>query len=101
MRLIHIGDGGVRVIEDRVFIDTTEAKPRIRQKLAGVLYAKRNREARDLSQGNGYKPGKLMDLAADQCRYIAGNDLVMCGQKTHRRDMCEAHYKMCWGGPRS
>ena len=49
----------------------------------------RLREFRPISDvGNGYKPGKLVDLGPDQCRYIMA-DGNMCGARGY--SYCPVH----------
>jgi hypothetical protein len=47
------------------------------------------------SGGNGYKPGKLVDLGPDQCRYDI-RDGIMCGAKGY--PYCEHHHAICHTG---
>lgn len=47
------------------------------------------------STGNGYKPGLLVDLGSDQCRYVLESGL-MCGAKGY--PYCEHHHALCYTG---
>ena len=52
---------------------------------------------RPLKDGNGYRPGPLLDLGLDQCRYTV-RDTTMCGAKVGRGSYCEHHaHVVRWG----
>ena len=44
------------------------------------------------SSGNGYRPGKLLDLGLDQCRWPT-SDALFCGHKISRGSYCERHVR--------
>jgi len=46
--------------------------------------------------GNGYRPGPLMDLGRDQCRFTV-RDKMMCGAKVWRGAYCEQHHAIAHG----
>lgn len=49
------------------------------------------------SAGNGYKPGKLLDLGKDQCRFTI-RDKVMCGAKVMGlTSWCQEHDDVVYG----
>lgn len=86
------------------FIDTPDipapqllATPRAPQRAAfghrGMPY--RLREFRPIGNGNGYRPGPLIDLGPDQCRYSI-REGVMCGAKGY--PYCEHHHGVCHTG---
>jgi hypothetical protein len=94
--LIH-DRGGVRVIAQpkEKFDDPTISKPRDVQRSRPRGTWKGWREVKMPSAHNGYKPGLCYDLGVDQCRFIPGEDHVMCGAK--QRDgssYCETHYQI-------
>jgi hypothetical protein len=47
------------------------------------------------AQGTGYRPGKLLDLAHDQCRYTV-HGTTMCGAKVVGGSYCEVHRAICY-----
>lgn len=50
------------------------------------------------NRGNGYRPGPLLDLGPDQCRYTI-RDGVMCGAKCGRHpSWCDHHAAVCFAG---
>jgi hypothetical protein len=70
----------------------TEPKPRRPQRAAFGHRGMPHRMAtfKPISDtGNGYKPGKLIDLGPDQCRWTIAEG-VMCGKKC-RYPYCEGH----------
>lgn len=101
MRLIHRGQGNVLFHDEAAFVDTTVAAPRVRQRLKRVgNFNQRNPDMVGVvTNGNGYKPGPLGDLAHDQCRFHIG-EKTMCGAKTirgrHSASWCDAHYKIVY-----
>ena len=76
-----------------------EAKPRRPQKAAfghrGMPY--RLRDFQPLSSdGNGYRPGPLVELGPDQCRWTL-RDGLMCGARC-KYPYCEDHARQAHGG---
>lgn len=45
--------------------------------------------------GNGYRPGPLLDMAADQCRFTV-HGTTMCGAKVAGGSYCEVHRAVCY-----
>ena len=46
--------------------------------------------------GNGYRPGPLMDLGRDQCRFSLESGLF-CGVKVVKGAWCADHYAVVYG----
>lgn len=74
------------------------ALPRAPQKAAyghrGMPYRLRSLKPVS-STGNGYKPGPLLDLGPDQCRYTIAPG-IMCGANGY--PYCEHHHALCYTG---
>lgn len=53
---------------------------------------------RPMKDGNGYRPGPLLDLGSDQCKFTV-RDTTMCGAKVAgRASYCEHHAFIArWG----
>lgn len=87
------------------FVETSETVapvladlPRKPQKAAyghrGLPY--RLRDLKPVSEGgNGYRPGPLLDLGPDQCRYEIRPG-IMCGGKGY--PWCDCHRAVCYTG---
>jgi len=46
--------------------------------------------------GNGYRPGPVLDMAADQCRFTV-HGTTMCGAKiAGESSYCEVHRAVCY-----
>lgn len=83
------------------FSDPTDAKPKEPQRVTHRGRWKSWREVKMPKAHNGYKPGFIYDLGADQCRFIPGDDHIMCGAK--QRDgssYCEKHHALVVAPPR-
>lgn len=50
------------------------------------------------TRGTDYRPGPLLTLADDQCRFFI-SDKLMCGEKTSHitSSWCEAHHSIAYG----
>jgi hypothetical protein len=93
-QLIH-DRGRVIRIEQRAFVDTTEARSTIKHRPRGTW--KGWREVKLPKSHNGYKPGPIYDLGADQCRFIwSDEDHIMCGAKVQTgSSYCPSHHARC------
>lgn len=109
-RLIYTGKRFELVECGKDDAESLTAKPRAPQKAAfghrGIPY--RLRDFRPISAaGNGYRPGSLLDLGPDQCRYTLKTG-KMCGAKIGGRhpSYCDEHHAVCcrgritWGSKR-
>jgi hypothetical protein len=103
-RLVHIGKGRVRVVDDVAYRDTSVAVPRIPQKLRGVaaFYARKTsfeREAIRIANRKPYSPGQLFDIENDACRHIIIDENSMrCGAKCERgKSQCSHHEAVIHG----
>jgi GcrA cell cycle regulator len=96
-QIVHIGKGQTRKVELPDFVDGTVDAPRLPQKLKlGIMYARRNGSmARDFDKAHtNYKPGFLLELGGDQCRYpISDENYLMCGAKAEG-SYCQHHHKI-------
>jgi hypothetical protein len=104
-QIIHTGKGQTRSIESPSYADPTVEAPREKQRLSGVakFYLRQpvHRQVERLQCAHtGYKPGKLLDLGPDQCRFIAGEERIMCGAKTIKSQTsssyCEHHLSIMY-----
>jgi hypothetical protein len=79
------------VVETRARI-YTEPKPRLPQK---PRYTRPEwKHVEPLLDHNGYRPGKIFELGADQCRFVIKDDHTMCGQKQHKgSSYCPHHWR--------
>jgi hypothetical protein len=93
VQIIHLGHGKVRVVEVSLYQDRSLAHPRVHQALRlkrRVLFDTRAQKPATRLH-NGYKPGPLVELGLDQCKYTIHGD-TMCGCKTMpHASWCEAH----------
>ena len=101
-QLIHRGKGRVVSHETPAFIDASVAIPRVHQRRQIGNYAMRNTikvtEHTIASAHTNYKPGKLIDLGLDQCRFIITDEnYTMCGAKVlNGKSMCADHHARCF-----
>ena len=100
-RLVYNGKAFTFIDVPDPVAPTIGQAPRAPQKAAyghrGMPYRLRN--LRPISaKGNGYKPGPLLDLGTDQCRYtIAGKTMfgAKCGSHP---SWCDEHAQICSRG---
>jgi hypothetical protein len=81
-------------VEEPTYIDHTVHRPRVVQK---PRYTRPEWKIVQMPKTHtNYKPGKLINLGADQCRYTINDDKhIMCGKKTvPDRSWCEEHYRV-------
>lgn len=70
--------------------------PRLPQPVRRIK-PERMAQFRPMKDGNGYRPGPLLDLGSDQCKYTV-RDTTMCGAKVGRGSYCEHHAFIArWG----
>lgn len=69
-----------------------QARPVTPQRRRLTYIPNRMADFRPIStKGNGYKPGKLLELGADQCRFTI-RDKVMCGARVKGlKSWCPEH----------
>jgi len=93
LRIVHLGHGQIRIVEAELYQDASLAHPRVHQALRlkrRVLFDTRLGKPATRAH-NGYNPGVLTELGADQCRYTIHGE-TMCGCKTiPHTSWCEAH----------
>lgn len=84
MRLVHDGKGRVLQFEDVAKPAPYSDGPRHNGFKLNATKFRARREAMVLPRvtaGNGYKPGPLLELGYDQCRFIINDEnSTMCGK---------------------
>lgn len=102
MRLVHVGKGKVLKFDDVARPAwPNEGKSSIALKLDPAKFrAKRELDAVPQSkEGNNYKPGSLLELGGDQCRYTINAHGLMCGKRgfpwceTHQKNVLQRHQR--------
>lgn len=90
--IVHLGKGRTVLAPQRLFVDTTVARPRKHAKVAARLAALRHvmRERRE-APSTSFEPGPLISLRWDQCRYWLGDGAFCGGRAARGKSWCPEH----------